>query len=274
MPNAITARVDSSDLNKALLEAQRFSKRTPTLAVNTAAFFVARKWCRDMPKVPMTRIDEELVVQWKNGETAKGNPSIAKKNRKLFGGVGTSKHFTDKPLALLIVLARANLLRKGKQSNYNAITNNRFQLSPSDLVGKAAIDAVMSRMIKSRHSAIAYLASSIKPIIRTLENVVSPKYRRGAAELPSGLRVAGEAKGHAMISTPGEFQASAMISSDIGTTGHPSQQLEKMNEALWRYGAPVLHSAVDDEAMKQAEFVAKQEFIELQKSLRKIGAIR
>src|SRR5690606_25779819 len=98
------------------------------------------------------------------------------------------------PLTVLIVLARANKagLKRGqgtgKISNYNVRTNSRYALAR--VPSRDEMPGYISRMIKSRHSATAFLASSGVPVIRALEQAIDSRYRRGAPPLDTQARAA------------------------------------------------------------------------------------
>lgn len=279
MAELLYARLDLSGLNDALSRAQRFSKRTPGVAANTAAFFVMRGWVRDVRKVPIGTIDTELgsatvLVRKQRGSGYRR----ARRTRQMTGGrMGTE--VTTVPLVLLIVLARANLaglnrkLGTGKVSNYNITTGNRYALMRKPT--KAEYPGVVSRMIKGRHSAAAFLAASGLPIIRDLERVIDARYRRGAPPRDRDVETAAR---HSLVDkatvapAPAEGEIAFCYAELL--LGMAGKNAESINRALHQIGGPELQRQLNLEAEKTFLKVAEWEAAEMEKDLRAAGAIR
>ncbi len=250
---------DQTNFNRAMAEAARFSKRTPALMVNTAAFHVTLFWIHEMDKVPIERIDQELAATLSPGRLKSGKLSKAKRRARevvsvAVGGAGRS---TTVPLAVLIIQARG---RPG--SNYNRITGGRWATpSPfkgvSRALGLAAMSAAVSRMVKSRHRSVAFLASSMLPAADDLRPFIAHG-SKGRAPKPDRLSVrqVGNPKGGAIPATEGQPIATAVIFSNIGLFG---MQAQGQLRAIWNHGEPAMQRAFDAEAENQMNYVWKQE---------------
>jgi len=252
---------DQSRFDAALRETMDWGKRAPAKAVNTAAFYVARGWSREMPRVPIGRMDTELSLNVVKVQTKSGRYSRSAKKWQqpgVWGPLGERAYkseYRGVPLLALIIQARSNLLSK-----YSFLTSGRWH-RPSPFRGKsraagaAAMRAEMRRVLMVRHKSSAYLASSVKPIIKALEPFVDSKYRRGAPPVDRATEVIGADKGGAFPAKD-DWNAVCVIHSDIGTTG---VQAAKQNAAQWRHGAPALQRSFDAEAESMTLKVAKWE---------------
>jgi hypothetical protein len=162
------------------------------------------------------------------------------------------------PIAALIISARANI-----DSNYNALTNYRWALSRNPFKGVSraqgarAMSALVHKMIAGRHSSINFLKSGWVPAMKKLGPLVQ---RGGGGRLAGGAAVNlsdyhdGQPRGDASPASDA-WVASASIENDTGTEGDNQQS---QNEALWKYGAPALQSAVDREQAQTLEYIQRK----------------
>lgn len=277
MAAVIFLKIDSSRLNAALKISGEFSRRTPAELANTAGFFAMRDAVRKAPKVPVSRIDKELAVEVQAVIGRRGKPLSTKyaRNQVLVGRAGTARPpLAHVPIAAIIMSARAN-----PRSNYNRSTNNRYAISHSPWkgvdrkTGAALMKAAISRMIKARHSAVAFLASSLIPVIRGLEAHVDRRYRRGVPAMDSeasrSYKRSRVDKGHVAPAFPGEISANCTIEIVIGMVG---VNFASHNEAMHRYLAPVIQAALDTEALKQLTYAGEKAGGQLRSELRAMGA--
>lgn len=253
---------DATNFNKAMEEAARFTKRTPALMVNTAAYHITLYWVSEMDKVPIGRIDRELAATLSPGRLKSGKLSKSKRRARevvsvAVGGVGRS---TTVPLAVLIIQARG---RPG--SHYNELTGHRWA-TPSPYLGKSraagamAMEAAVSRMVKARHRSVAFLASSMLPAADDLRPLIAHGSRGKAPAVSREVRQYGVEKGGAYPATEGQPIAMCVIYSNVGLFG---QQATSQYRAIWNHGVAPMQRAFDAEAMNQMRYVWQQEESEL-----------
>lgn len=277
------SRLDASGLNSILAAAREFNRRTPSQAANIAGGWIAYRWLHNMPKASIGTMDVELgtavVLQPKKIGTGFKR---AKRTQKFASGRTVSLSHGSRafnvPLAAAIIQAsviRPDIGATPSAKRYNFLTNFRFARlqSPfrgvSRATGAAMMRAAVHRLIAARHSSSAFLKSAVGAAYRTMRPFLKG-YSPGAP--PSDFKTRGQPKGHAIPAT--EANPTCLISADIGMAGTPSNQLAKYNEALWRYGAPALQSAIDTETSKATEYVGKK-FAELVANpARAMGAAR
>ena len=281
MAEMFFCRLDTSGLRSAVESAARFNKRTPSIGANTAAFFVMRGWVRSVTRVPVSKIDRELATTVYYEKTKTGRISTDKRrNRRFKGGISPIQQTKRVPLAVLIILARANragLTRgqgNGTRSNYNITTEGRYELPrvpPKELMA-----AYIHRMISTRHSASAFLASSGIPAIRALEDKIDPKYRRGAPPRDPRANAAFDRhsktdKSVAFPASPGMESVFCHVEIMVGLDG--GRNAVSRNQAMHRHGWPELQRQIDVEAENAFKKVAEWEARELLRRLRRSRVI-
>ncbi len=267
---AITCKMNTTNLTRGIAIARKYSKRAPAVAVNTAAFFIARQARVDTPVTSIGRIDNELGViatpiLSTRGKRAglplrSGRKSIAA-NLAVTAGGGA---FAAVPLTWLLISARAK-----PGSNFNKLTADRWKLPQHPLKGHrvsefaAIMAAAVQRMTSARHSGTSFFASAWIPVIRILEAFVAAKYRRGAAQGPSagGRRNVSDDHGRVQPALEGATRAICVISNMIGMSGRLGELDERRNAALLAVAGPALQSAIDKEYWKTMQYVAKQELL-------------
>lgn len=270
--------IDTSNLRRAMAISEQYSQRTPQAMVSTAGFFIARKVSRDTHRASLTDIDSKLGVEagpqiLSQRGKRKGMP--LKSGKRILVSSGDQSKFT---VAEMIVMARLSA-----KSKYNVETNQRWAIdratfSPGGgvLGFLLAVHARSLTMASRRHSSISFLASSALPIIRTLEALVAPEYRRGSGQTDAGTvdhntGVYKKPLGAATVTSNGN-NASMEGDFNVGV-GYNSLIGEQGNKAMWEYLAPVLQVAVDTEAARTMDYVAKHEMEHRSTALLGCGAI-
>lgn len=252
-------------MNTVLALAQNFTKRTPAIAANTAAFFVARDIARNTPKVIPYQIVSELNVQMVPRVGGR-KPYPRGKNRMLGSAAGGRSRTEGVPLGVLVVMASRKM-----GSKYNVSTNQRhFRTGQAPF--RAWLRESISRMIKARMKATAFLASSVVPAIKQLEQVVEARYRRGAVAMDSiasrASRGSHTDKSYAVPAMEGSEVATCELVLNVGGQG---QNSEAMNRAMHAKMGPVAQAAVNREALKTMEYIAMKQAEEMEKAGRAAG---
>jgi hypothetical protein len=251
--------VDTTGLNTVLKLAQEYTSRTPAIAANTAAFFVARDIARNTPKVIPYQIISELNVQM-IPRVGGRKPYPRGKNRLLGSADGGHSRKEGVPLGVLIVMAS-----RKPGSNYNVSTNQRhFRKSSGNF--REWMRQSVSRMIKARMKATAFLASSVLPSIRQLERVVEARYRRGAVAMDSTANRASKGsktdKSYVVAAQEGSKVATCELVLNVGGEGKNSAA---MNRAMHAKMGPVAQEAVNREALRAMEYIAMKRAEEMEK---------
>lgn len=243
----IGVEINMQGFTKGVTAAMAFSKRTPAQVVNTSAYWVAVNAKNAMPYVTPDRVDAELSVIESPVIGKRGKPL---KRKKLF----TPRESNQVPFAALIIAARAN-----PSSYYNRTTGSRYLLTKnpfkgvSRAAGRAAMAALIDKMVKSRHKSGKFLLAGFVPAVQEMAAFAVQKYMPGA---PRADRTGyyGGSLGSASPAREGDTVASATIMNRVGMEG---RNAASFNKALWEIGAPVLQQAVDDEGRKQMEYALK-----------------
>lgn len=258
----VTVKIDASGLNRALALGQEFSKRTPAQACNTSALEVAIIAKNTMPFVTVPRIDKELSVVTSPVIGKRGKPLKGKNNRIFGANVDLSKN-PDVALAVLIIQARSN-----PNSRYNQLTNQRYALPGSPFkgvsreAGRAAMALLVHKMIAARHKSGSFLKAGWIPAVEILRPFGVNKYRRGTVHEDASPNYAGDL-GYAQPARGGEPAAQTVILNNVGYTG---KNAASFNQALQKYGAPLLQDAIDGEGRRAMQYyldhAAKAEFFD------------
>ncbi len=250
--------IDTRGLNEAVRTGLDFSQRTPPIAVATAGFFVARKAINLTHRANVGQIDSALgvvsapVLVTRKGSKRLGQP-LKSGRRKVM--------VPEKSLASWIILARMQ-----HTSGVNIRENWRYVLnqaafSPGGGVSGfwAKINQMAKQMIGARHKSIAFIASSLLPVIRDLEPHVPPKYRRGMPPSDGQVEQAGKIsespKGRATVSS-GSNSAVMEGQALIGVNGQPDNLNDPHNQAMMTWLAPAIQIAVYDEECKTLVYIA------------------
>jgi hypothetical protein len=256
MLSDFSVKIDASGLNAMLAASTIYNKRTPSVAANTAALVVARFAWSKMPVTTIARIDSDLSVDVTPVLSTRG----LRKGLPLKSGK-TNVAVPERGLAAMISVARMH-----PSSKYSQLTGNRWPVPIPQTTGIpafwAAVQVIAQRMVKARHSSIKFLQSCWIPAIRIMERYSAPGSIRGryaAAGPPTNGDFVPDS-GSAIPARDGEIIAVAEIINAAGVTGSTDELNVKHNEALWRYGAPALQEAIDDEAMNVMRYVNDQEF--------------
>ena len=251
MISGLSVTFDMSGLNTAIAAAEVYSKRTPAIAVNTAAYVVAKFAWSKMPVTDIGRIDSELgVIVTPIVPTVgvrKGETNITMRS--------------SKSRAMMIAISRMH-----PGSKYSRLTGNYWPVEKPDTKGVIAflnfMEQVAERMVRARHSSTHFLQSCWIPAIRALEPFADRSAVRGRAASagPRGNDKFVPDSGSAVPAVEGAIYAVAEITNAAGVSGSNDVLNRKHNVALWLYGAPALQSAIDDEAFHQMEYVNEHEF--------------
>lgn len=258
MAVTISAKIDTSGLNRGIGLAMQYSKRTPAQMVNTVALEVAYNAKFNMPFVTAARIDTELGVDYTARIGLRGKPLSTKqaRNRKYSGNVMGTKQ-AKVPLAALIIMARAK-----PGSNYNVSTNNRYALAKnpfkgfSRALGAFKMTELVNNMIRGRRGSGNFLMAGWTNAINIMRQYSVNKYRRGGGPpVEGGKNYYGAPLGDAKPARQGETTAICIIENLIGYEG---KNAFSFNKALQLKGAPVLQQAIDGEGVKQMNYYLKK----------------
>lgn len=173
--------------------------------------------------------------------------------------------FKNVPLSWLLISARAL-----QTSEYNIGTSWHWLIGGGihPLKGHAVsefasiMQAIISRMVKARHSSTHFLQSCWIPAIRALEPFADRSAVRGRAASagPRSNEKFVPDSGSAIPAVEGVLYAVAEIINAAGMKGYGDALDRKHNEALWLYGGPALQEAIDDEARNTMQYVNDHEF--------------
>jgi hypothetical protein len=258
MISGLSVTIDASGLNAAIAAAQVYSKRTPAVAVNTAAYVVAKFAWSKMPVTNIGRIDSELGVIVTPIVPTMG---VRKGSTNITMSWGIRGESSPRSLAMMIAIARMH-----PGSKYSQLTGNYWPVEKPATKGVIAflnfMEQVAERMVKARHSSTHFIQSCWIPAIRDMEPFADRSAVRGraAAAGPRGSDKFVPDSGSGVPATEGAIYAVAEITNAAGVKGHNDVLDRKHNEALWLYGGPALQEAMDDEARNVMEYVNDHEF--------------
>lgn len=223
------SRWDQSRFTSILREYLRITKRTVADAVNTKAFFIARRAVVETPKADALKIGKELSELIYAFKDTKHGAKRTLKTVTRYDALGRTNQV---PIAALLVNKRRG--ERGKPGLYGA-----------------AMTEAIRRIRGARQSSVGFIKSGWLPAIRKLEYGVPEKYRRGAAKMDMTIHTSTSPKGSATLASPGA-RVQAMISNDIGDHGaHQGQH----NAALHKYGEPALARAFAVETLGMQQYI-------------------
>ena len=257
----MTVTIDSSKLNAAIQERIKVNGsmvRTFAQIVNQSLFSVALNAQKYTPKADPARIDVSMNVSVNYIENKAGKKVPARKPHTFSYGPGT--HVTTVPLAKLIVLARADISKQGREtgrSNYNVLTNDRWRL-PKDALkgGNAKILEMMHAMTMARHSSSALLKAGWKPAMDILRPLLA---RNAIAGGTAGEHFAhtGEDPMRLGTAVPAKegWVCEGMIENHVGGGG--SALDARQRKALLEFGTEPAERALSEEEAKMMAYVRK-----------------
>ena len=230
MTRGITFQLDDTAFQAALVQYAEVSRRTIPDICNKKALFIARGALRNTPRVPVSKIEEELgkIVR----VTDMGKRGHLVKRSALAGVFGKSG-----PLAALILTAKRS--RLGQDSIFKGKTRAQ---------GRADMAKAVLAFVRDRRRSVAFLASGWIQAIRTLSPLV--KGKAGIPAFTPGVRQWGRRKGEAKPATQG-WSPAATIVNQTGITDEESR-------ALAVYGIPALQQAINTETASMLEEVEKR----------------
>lgn len=255
--------IDRTRLDEGLNMALSVTKRSVPEICNTSAYWIAVNAKQGLPYVTPEKINTELGVVKQAVFGKRGKP-LKNKKRYISTRMGDSQQSV--PMAALIVAARAN-----PSSVYNRLTNSRYLLSKnpfkgvSRAAGRAAMAALIDKMVKTRRRSTKFLLAGWIPAIRKLMPFTKQKYIKGSARpLDGASQYFGGDLGDATVAIKGGYWTRAVIENAVGMEG---QNAASFNRALMTYGAPALQIAVDREGEQQAAYALKQYEKELKETV-------
>jgi hypothetical protein len=262
-------RFEWDKLQAALEERAKVRGKTPrTLAqiVNTALFSVALKAQKYTPKARPDQIRTSAFVTVKyvvDTRTGKLKPA-RKGNRFNYFESEAPDHqnvegdHAEIELMFAIVLARANLSRKGRQygmSLYNQRTYNRWYLDKAILTTRAVIRDIAERMVSARSSSSALLKAGWKNAMDITRPYIAANDIKGSRqgerfEYNKDL----ERLGTAVVAREG-YSCWGMIENHVGAGGTRLDWNQR--RALLFYGTLPLQWALSDEADEMLAWIRK-----------------
>lgn len=255
-------------ISAAVDAARVYSRRTPAVAINTAAFRIAVVTSALTPAVPPSRIDSELSVEVVPRLGKRGQPlSLRSAKNRMYKADGTGsggEPHPDVPLSWLIISARAKA-----GSRFNQRTASRWLIRGGTHPLKGArvaqfasiIGGFVTRMVKSRRSSTSFLKSFWRPAITQLKSsgLISPSALRGLGErAPTGRRSVASDAGWAIPAREG-ITVTCEIANAAGMRGSDALN-RRHNEALHQYGGPALDQAIRQEWLSTLDYIAREEF--------------
>jgi hypothetical protein len=269
MSDLVSCKIETANLMAAVELGRAYSKRTPAIAVNTAAYMVARKTFHNMPMATVTRIDTQMQVQtvpvMKIASRGRNKGSLVKSREVAI------VHERPISAAMRIVLARMNPM-----SNFSVLTGNYWALrapsfsSGAKRIGQGVsakaqfwdwVEETADRMVKARHSSIAFFKSGWVPAIRALYPHASRSVGGlGGIQNPDAHYNYVPTSGWAIPAPKNAVVATAEIANAIGTAGKNSVLYTKHNESLHAIAPPVLQAAINSEFESTMRYVAEQQW--------------
>jgi hypothetical protein len=257
----ITCSVDTSSLNDALNEAQKWSHRTREKCVVTAAVAVCDRAYELTPAETVAKIDLDLgtIITVKTGKLGQSLSAKYSKNVIKAGGrMGDKETVQNVPLAVLIIAAQAK-----PGSRYNALTGNRFARGAnpfkgvSRAEGRAAMQAAENRLINARHGTPGFLRLGFAAARKMLRKLVY-----GGGPPVEGEDISNETFGRA-TRQDSRNETSVTIENLIGmVNGKQGDNGPNYNQAMLAKAGPALQQAVDDVAADKIAHVLEKELTE------------
>ena len=245
-------RMDTSVLEAAIKMRLLALDREEHEILNTSAYYIAIGAKERTPFATQEKIDLDLKVAVNLTITKRGR--ISKRQSRKSPNYSSHRMgdiVTSKPLAVLIMLARAN--HSPNQRKRYWMDKSQFKTG-TRAGNQRAMSNAINRMIKSRHSSTKFLRSGWEPAITEL----SPHAikRRGSAPWVEERRDYGFAvRGYAI---PAIREGDLCRVEIANTTGMSDSEPDSTaNEALWIHSGPGLQEAIDEEAAGMVNWMAK-----------------
>jgi hypothetical protein len=213
---------DQTKFDAALEEYLKVTSRTAVDALNTKAYFIARKALWYTEKAKPSNIQGTLGRLVTTRHTTRSGRTVNRRGLEL-----TAARDHDAPLAALIINKRRGLAHK------------------PGLSGRA-MDAAIRELIQSRLRSIAFLKSGWLTAIRLLANFVPSK--QGEPVVDTAARQYGNPKGEAQAAVHGQTLAVAII-----INGAIARHDKK--DALTTFGARALDLAFYDETQSMLQYI-------------------
>lgn len=239
----LNAKIDTKNFMQGFQVLRVYSKTEPSKALHRAVAFVVHDAKQNTPFVTTGKIDAELNVQATPMLVTRGaRAGLPRKDNK------QQLEIADGGLAMRIQLARLN-----PNSNYNALTDNRYKLdrasfSPgmgySGFVQRLKLFA--QRMVARRHSSTHFFEVSWNALLAHLADLVPDNYRAAVTRWHGGRGVS-MALGRVIPARAGESLATCKIENRIGMDEHYPTINAIRNMEAHRILEPVLQASINRE---------------------------
>jgi hypothetical protein len=224
MAESVKARWDQSRFNRTFKRYMQFSSRDAVTAINTKAYYIARKAVWFTHKADKGKVESALgkyVALPSNGKS--------KTQRKRIRLVKGTKH--NAPLAALIINKRRGKLTEGGKGG---------------LYGKEMARAIRE-MLMARFRSIAYIKSGWLPAIKALAKFADKRNEPG---IDFDSKQIGNPKGSGTPANLNETgKTIATIINETWTKHDPG------GAAMFKYGASGLQKAFNDEAGSMTQYI-------------------
>lgn len=158
----VTLRLKGDGLRVGLRQLAANSSRLPDYLANKACKFIAKRAAADMPRVPVSRMDEELNTAVALVKAKRGNRFLRglkfQRGNRVFGNLGPDRaykpEYANVPLLALIVQAQSN-----PESRFNQLTGSVHARAASPFKGVSRAEGrqrmldAMRRVLNARHSS-------------------------------------------------------------------------------------------------------------------------
>lgn len=258
----LSAKMDTTGLSRALPLAVSIGRRSLEEQCVTSMGWILVNGQRDTPKTEIATMDSELAVISTPVLATRG----ARKGLPLKSGK-LNLATTQLTGAEMIVIARMHnpgISKTTGRANYNLLTGNRWALGLPGTSGVAEflawVQAAALRMVKGRHSSIAFLKAGYSgPIKKCFSSPLfqhSKKYRTAASAMRDATNplttVSPDKLGElAIADSVGGFTIEA--ENNVGEKSGNSVMDEQRRNALIVKSKPALQAAIDRETSNLSE---------------------
>jgi hypothetical protein len=220
------AKWDQRRFDRTFLRYLQFTSRTFVQAVNTKAYYIARKALWFTHKADRGKVESVLGKYVTTQRTTKKGRVMNRRRLEL-----TKARSHDAPLAAVIINKRRGAKAAGGKGG---------------LYGKAMALAIRE-MMAARIKSIAYIKSGWLPAIRALAKLADKK---GQPAIDSAAKqIGGTPKGSAVPAVLSSSTSAASIINETWTKHDPN------GAAMMKYGASGLQRAFNDEAASMTQYL-------------------
>jgi len=231
MAEAVQIRVNDKEFQKTIRDYSKLTRRTKKVIVDTKAFYIARRACKETFRPAKEDIQKgigQLIHGMTMGKSGKGHRTLTKSG--LFTTTAGGYYFSAKgvPIAALIV----NELRgkRGEKGFYGE-----------------QMKVAIRRLVTSRFSAIAYLASGWIPAIKKLAPLAELKSK--AAPPDASANKIKNPQGSVQVATEtGGVTIAKIINSAVS-------KYSTTKDPMTKVAAPALQRAIDFETSSMKQYM-------------------